>query len=270
MQWLCTLLLASACASEHTPDEGAVKSNETALAPWPEPTATDPKWPGQDCDQGDRAINELLVEQRAWLHDPDTLGHTTRPDSHTRELAYEGSVEQLEHPLPDGLAKALRVDPTAASAYRAARLRVGDGTFHLVAKTRSLGLRKGMRFVAQTSDRRHQGFYTDYRMRIHSGDETVLHYEHSALPENTRLPDGLHVERERRLCGLDVPAGGDLYSLRFHDREGESVVLRPGQAASLGDYDVYLWVALYPAPGARALNGIDAREALTELMVVRR
>ena len=240
------------------------------MAPLPEPAPTAPTLPGHDCDQSERAVTELLVQQRAWLHDPASLGHATMPDPHTREIAYEGSVEQLEHPLPDGLAEALRVDPTATSAYRSARLRVGDETLHLVAKTRSLGLREGMRFVAETSDRTRRWLYTDYRLRIHGADETVLHYEHSALPENVRLPDGMRVEREQPLCLLDVAGGGELYSLRFHNEDGESVVLQPGQVASLGDYDVYLWVALYPAPGANTLNGLDAPEALTELMVVRR
>jgi hypothetical protein len=52
--------------------------------------------------------------------------------------------------------------------------------------------------------------------------------------------------------------------------EGDSIVLEPGQARTLGDFDVYLWAALYPSAGQRALAGIDTPSSIVEIAAVRR
>jgi len=200
------------------------------------------------------------------------LARNDRGGGRSRDAAYEGTVEQLEYPLPTGLAEELFLHEISedTSAYRSARLTVGGETARLVARTRSLGLREGVELEAFESSRPNIFVSSDKQLTIRSHDETVFHYHRGAFHDELPFPDALRVEREERLCHLQTLGAGDVYSLRITNRDGESIVLAPGQARSLGDFDIYLWMALYPVEGQTTLSAIDAPTAINEIAIVRR
>jgi hypothetical protein len=127
-----------------------------------------------------------------------------------------------------------------------------------------------MKFEALESSRPNISVSSDQQLTIRRYGETMFHYHRGAFHDELPFPDELRVAREDRLCHLQTLRGGDVYSLRITNRAGESIVLAPGQARSLGDFDIYLWIALYPVDGQTTLSGIDSPTAINEFAIVRR
>jgi len=104
---------------------------------------------------------------------------------------------------------------------------------------------------------------------VRSGEQVVLYYAYGAIPDV--LPEGFSAERDRVLCLQPARwlCGGNVHAVRVAV-DGESALLAPGQASSLGAYDAHLWLALYPEEGALKLRAIDCPSALFELVFVLR
>lgn len=271
---VCWRVRARACTERCVATEGTDEvASDGELLPLPETTWFRLEQPNCFPNDPDALMAWRLTccGHVHWKTD-HLLARKDKRSGRSRDAEYEGKVEQLDHPLPAGLAEELSLHEISedTSAYRSARLTVGGETARLVARTRSLGLREGMEFEAFQSSRPNIFVSSDRQLTIRSHDETMFHYHLGAFHEELPFPDELRVEREDRLCHLQTLGGGDVYSLRITNRDGESIVLAPGQARSLGDFDIYLWMALYPVEGQTTLSGIDSPTAVNEIAIVRR
>ena len=259
---LTVSVFLGACSRIHGPDM-------QELAALPEPAAIDLTQPGAPCDPAAEDVLELLDPRRVALHGETDAWRSLENRSPDDVDRYSGTVELVEDKLSPSDIERLQIR-LLGEKYLAATLNIDGVRLWLIGEMRSLGVQAGQSFVAESSRRREQGWNWDTRLTLTSEGETVLHYEYAGFPEDLRLPDDMRAEREEFLCYRDGLSGGDLYSLRVTNAVGESVVLRPGQAGSLGDYDVYMWVALYPQDGYPTLNGTDTRTAITEIAAARR
>lgn len=263
--FFAALALHSACAREHA--RGDVAAQDAGRAPLPEPEQLDYAHDDGTCINEGDPLSPLAARRVVMLDESQSYKGQVHARGH--DSAYSGTVERLELRTPEEEIEELQLY-TPLDGYRSAILSTGDRTLRLVSRTQSLGLRKGMsvNVVERYVDNIVLSF--DYRLTLESDGEVVYHYEFGAFIEDLRLPDQLQAERVDVLCDSSGNFGGELSSLRISNREGKSIVLEPGQARTLGDYDIYLWNALYPLEGHPTLAGFDNRTAITEIAVVRR
>jgi hypothetical protein len=273
--WLALAALGGCGAESHLSAAEAA-----ATAPLSEPAEIDLTQSGGICDEGPDGLSILRSPPGINLVSDFRRGGRTADQRGGSVQEFSGLVLNLLDELP--AAAAQYFDPSIgpdqiamlvreyAEEYPVVACLAVDGTQHYLAgRTRSLGLRAGMTFDARLQSQ--SGWSWHRILTLRSKGETVLHHVSGAiLPGEYALPGGLRAEREQLLCNVDVLLGGDVYSLRVSNEAGESIVLLPGQARTLGEYDVYLWAAIYPDDGRQALRGIDAPESIVELAVVRR
>jgi hypothetical protein len=270
-------VLAACSAEDH------VAAAEVTEEPLSEPEPVELTEPGGICYQAEDEIPLLNALPGIDLTVAGELGQIVEREGDGSTVAeFSGQVLDRLDQLPDAARQHFNPELDRSTVDKSIRrLReeypvavsfAAKGETHwLAGRTRSLGLRRGMRFDAHVVHRRAGGFNWDNFLTIRSGGETVLHHVHGSVsPEELELPDGLRAEREQVLCRFGPALAGDQYSLRVSNEAGESIVLAPGQAHTLGDYDVYLWSALYPVEGSLSLAGIDAPNAIVELAVIRR
>ena len=255
-----TLTFSAACATE--------SARQTELAPLPAPKSGDLRAPGGICEK-EFLTQDALFDVTVKFLGNEARGQSVRGENNVHIIDYAGSVEALEDPVSAEIEEELsRQRPQRE--LRAAVLNVDGKTLRLVTSIRSLGLREGMHFEARETYRVVGGFGEGPQsLTFRSSGEPVLYHERNEFPEDLSPPEGLKIERAEVLCYQSF-IGGDLYSMRISNEAGQSIVLHPLQAGSLGDYDIYLWVAIYPAGTATVLRALDAPAAITALTIVRR